>query len=116
MFKIATFAVATLAAGLAMAVLAGPAAAGSIRAIDCDVRLNAAETRICSSQKLQILDARITEKYADLMDTRGRSEEQHEALRDSQYAFLQRRDQCGNNYGCLLEVMHRRATRIDYYR
>ena len=108
-----TLALATVISGFA---LASPVAAHTFATIDCIARLNAAETRICSSQHLQVLDAWITEKYAVLMNDRRRAPDQHEALRDSQYEFLSRRDRCGGSYRCLHEVMSLRAIRIDYYR
>ncbi len=105
------------AAGLALALLTAPAAsAARFATIDCDARLNAAEKIICASQPLQILDAKITEVYAELMNERGRSRGAKADLHQSQLNFLARRNRCGANYDCLDDVMGMRATRINYYR
>ena len=111
----------TTAVLLAAALLAGAAATASsahaegIQTIDCSVDRNRAERTICSSQRLQILDAKITEVYADLMTSRRLSGVAKEHLRQSQYAFLARRDACGSSFSCLDDVMTMRATRIRYF-
>lgn len=111
------------ASKIAIAILAtvtavAPAAfanSNGIETIDCSANLNRAETTICGSQHLQILDAKITEVYADKMLGRRLSSTGKELLRDSQYNFLARRNLCGADYGCLEEVMSQRASRIRNY-
>lgn len=105
-------ATATLIALAAIGATSGPAAADTIETIDCRVDRNRAERTICASQHLQILDAKITEVYADAMKSRRVSSHMKEDLRRSQYAFLSRRDACGADYICLNEVMTLRLGRI----
>jgi len=107
----------TLAAGLGALMLAAAATpAAAIDTIDCDHDRNTAERAICASEHLQILDARVTQAYADIMhDARVRDGVKY-AVYKSQVDFLARRDQCGRDTECLSEVMERRATRIDFYR
>lgn len=108
----------TVATGLALAAFATAsqsARAETIQTIDCAVDKNRAERTICASQHLQILDAKITEVYADMMNSRRVSPRVKDVLRDSQYSFLSRRDACGANYGCLEEVMSMRLGRIRNY-
>ncbi len=106
----------TLAALALATVLAAPANANGIQTIDCAMDLNtAAERAICKSQRLQILDAKITEVYADYM-TSGRVHSDVKArLRESQYRFLERRNACGPDRECLEELMDRRLSRIHAY-
>lgn len=106
----------TLAALVLAAATASTAAATGIQTIDCQVDYaTAAERTICSSQRLQILDAKITEIYADIMLDRRISHMVKSNLRDSQYAFLARRDACGADRDCLAGVMNQRLTRIHAY-
>jgi uncharacterized protein YecT (DUF1311 family) len=109
----------TLSLAIAVAVSAlttvAKASSSGIDTIDCNARLNRAETTICSSQRLQILDAKITEIYADMMLGRRLSSSGKEMLRDSQYNFLARRNSCGADYACLEEIMSQRAGRIRNY-
>lgn len=108
----------TAAAGLALVAAAGlgnAARADTIETIDCSVDKNRAERTICASQHLQILDAKITEVYADVMNSRRVSVGIKDDLRRSQYAFLARRDACGASYGCLEDVMSMRLGRIRNY-
>lgn len=111
MIRLASFVVA---AGIAAAAGA-PVEAASIQPIDCKVDLGVAERTICRSQMLQVLDAQITEVYADLMTSRRVSAAAKERVRVSQYEFLYRRDACGANRECLQEVMSRRLSRIYNY-
>lgn len=110
-----------LAAAFASAALAGfafaatVALAENIQTIDCGVDHNRAERAICSSQRLQILDAKITEAYADMMHSRRLTPIAKAHLRESQHAFLVRRDACGASYGCLEDVMSTRVSRIRLY-
>lgn len=104
--------IAATAAGLAAA--ASPAAA--IETIDCSKDRNTAERTICSSRHLQVLDARVTEAYADIMlDSNVKSSTKH-LVYVSQLEFLRNRDACGRDTECLADVMQRRASRIDFYR
>ena len=107
----------TAVAALALAAAAaGTASATGIQTIDCQVDVaTAAERTICSSQSLQILDAKVTEVYADMMTSRRLSRETKANIRDSQYAFLARRNACGADRDCLAEVMNRRLSRIHVY-
>lgn len=115
MSKLRTAAV-IIAMALAAAVATGGAAsAETIQTIDCSVDRNRAERAICASQHLQILDAKITEVYADLMHSRRVASTVKHDLRRSQYAFLARRDACGADYICLNEVMTLRLGRIRHY-
>lgn len=112
----ATFAVvvATGLAALALGSAVTPAVA--IETIDCSRDRGSAEKTICSSQKLQTLDAQVTEAYADIM-LDGRIKGQvKSAVHESQLSFLARRDACGRDVECLTEVMERRASRINFYR
>ena len=84
--------------------------------INCARDQNPAERTICASQRLQVLDARITEQYADIMLDAYIKGDVKRAVHESQISFLQRRDQCGRNSECLSEVMERRASRINFYR
>ena len=108
LFRIAAAAVLSLAAA------ATPATA--IKTINCDRDHNASERTICSSQKLQILDAQVTESYADIMLDGHVKASVKSAVYESQRSFLQRRDACGHDVECLTEVMERRASRIAFYR
>jgi len=108
-------AAATLMALTTLAAMSGPATADSIETIDCRVDRNRAERTICASQHLQILDAKITEVYADVMKSRRVSSHVKDDMRRSQYAFLSRRDACGSDYICLNEVMTLRLGRIRNY-
>ncbi len=103
----------SLAAGALLAV-AQPARA--IETIDCVRDRNPAERTICDSQRLQILDAKIVEVYAELMTSRWMSAAHKADLKQSQRNFLVRRDACGANYDCLEDVMGMRSTRIHHYR
>ena len=107
-------AVATTFAALTLAATAGPAAA--IETINCERDHNPAERTICSSQKLQVLDANVTEAYADIMLDGHVKGYVKQAVAESQLTFLKRRDTCGRNVECLAEVMSMRVTRISYYR
>jgi uncharacterized protein len=104
-------------AALALAtLLIAPAKAANIQTTDCAVDLGtAAERAICKSQRLQILDAKITEVYAGLMTSRRVPSDAKARVRDSQYQFLERRNACGADRDCLEEVMGRRLTRIHTY-
>jgi uncharacterized protein YecT (DUF1311 family) len=102
-----------LAAWLGLA-LATPASA--IDTIDCARDWNAAERTICKSQALQVLDAKMTEAYADLMLDQSVSGRTKMRLQQSQRDFLDRRDRCGADRQCLEEVMQQRVTRIHYFR
>ena len=101
-------------AALAFATAVSPAAA--IDTIDCRHDRNAAERTICSSHRLQILDAKVTEAYATIMKDLSIPGPVRTAVRDSQFTFLARRDACGRDADCLTEVMQLRAIRINYYR
>ena len=92
------------------------ASAASIQPIDCNVDLGtSAERTICNSQSLQILDAQITEVYADVMNSRHVASAAKSRVRESQYRFLERRNACGGDRACLDEVMQRRLSRIHAY-
>jgi uncharacterized protein len=84
--------------------------------IDCQRDTSAAERTICASQPLQTLDAQVTEKYTDIMLDSHIKSEVKRAMHESQVSFLQRRNRCGGDAGCLTEVMERRAARINHYR
>lgn len=101
-----------LAAITILAATGGSAGAGDIQTIDCAVDRNRTERAICASQRLQILDAKITEVYADAMSDRRLSASVKEALRRSQYAFLARRDACGSDAACINGVMTLRFAHI----
>ena len=84
--------------------------------INCERDRNPAERAICSNQRLQVLDARVTEAYTDIMlDGHIRSSVK-DAVRESQQNFLKHRDACGRDPACLAEVMSLRASRINFYR
>jgi uncharacterized protein len=100
----------------AIALLAAAQPAAAIETIDCTRDHNPAERTICGSQRLQILDAKIVEVYAELMSSRQLSAARKADLKQSQRNFLVRRDACGANYDCLEDVMGMRSTRIHYYR
>ena len=105
-----------LAAFALSAAVASTASASGIQTINCEAdRANAAERTICASQSLQILDAKVTEVYADMMSSRRISRVVKANIRESQYSFLARRNACGHDRGCLAEVMSVRLTRIHYY-
>lgn len=89
-----------------------PAGAGSIETIDCHADRNPAERRICASQHLQVLDALITERYADLMLDRRNPASVRAAARHDQRAFLIQRDRCGPDSRCLEDVMHLRLAEL----
>ena len=115
MFKSTTTSVIVMAATLRALTTAVTASGTGIETIDCSANLNRAETTICGSQRLQILDAKITEIYAEMMLGRRLSSAGKENLRDSQYNFLARRNSCGADYVCLEETMSLRASRIRNY-
>jgi uncharacterized protein len=102
-----------LAAGLSTLALAAPAAA--YETIDCDRDHRPAERVICGSQKLQILDAKITEAYADLMQGSELRARTKRGLISSQRAFLELRDSCGWDRACVEEVMSLRLSRIQFH-
>ena len=101
-------------AALMAAAAATPAAA--IETINCQVDHNLAERTICASRSLQTLDARVTEAYADIMLDSHITGHVKRAVHASQLEFLSRRDSCGSDAECLIELMERRATRINFYR
>jgi len=105
---------------LAMAALfLGAGAVAPVAAYDtinCQHDTGPTERAICASQRLQVLDAQVTEQYTDIMLDSHIKGEVKRALHDSQVAFLKRRDQCGADGACLTEVMERRASRINFYR
>lgn len=104
---------------VALAMLASLGAispASAIDTIDCARDWNATERTICRSQKLQVLDAKMTEAYADLMLDQSVSGQTKQRLQQSQREFLDRRDRCGADRDCLEEVMQQRVTRIYYFR
>ena len=101
-------------AALALTAVATPAVA--IDTIDCQRDQNPAERTICSSQRLQVLDAKVTEAYADIMLDGGIKARVKDAVYISQLEFLHRRDACGRDPRCLAEVMEHRASRINFYR
>jgi uncharacterized protein len=112
MTRLTILAAATVLAALA----ASRASAAVIQPIDCNIDLaTSAERTICKSQHLQILDAQITEVYADLMGNRHIASAAKTRVRESQYQFLQRRNACGGDRDCLEEVMQRRLSRIHNY-
>lgn len=108
------FTLATRFAAFAVAAAVTPAAA--IDTINCARDRNPAERTICASHHLQILDAKVTEAYADIIRDTRISGPIRTALRDSQFAFLARRDACGRDTDCLAEAMQLRAIRINDYR
>ena len=101
-------------ATLGLALAFTPAAA--IDTINCARDRKPAERTICASHRLQFLDAKITEAYSDVIRDTSISGPVRTALRDSQFAFLARRDACGRDADCLAEVMQLRAIRINDYR
>ena len=101
---------------LTTALLACMPRASAIDTIDCSRDWNAAERTICRSQRLQVLDAKMTEVYADLMLDQSVSARRKSELQQSQHEFLKFRDKCGDDRVCLEEVMQRRMTRIMYHR
>jgi uncharacterized protein len=106
-----TFAIASLAL---VAGSASPAAA--FDTINCQRDHSVAERAICDSQRLQVLDAQVTDKYTDIMLDSHIKSDVKQRVHESQISFLRRRDQCGRDTECLADVMERRATRINYYR
>ena len=106
--------IAALVAGLAIATAATPAAAYDT--INCERDQSPAERAICASQRLQVLDAQVTEQYTDIMLDSYIKGSVKQAVHESQVSFLKRREQCGANVECLAEVMERRAMRINFYR
>ncbi len=108
-----TFMLAATAAA-ALAAAASPAAA--IDTIDCHADRNIAERTICSSNRLQVLDARVTEAYSDIMLDSGVKSSIKHAIYVSQLEFLRSRDACGRDARCLADVMERRVDRITFYR
>jgi uncharacterized protein len=107
-------AIAILAA--AVSVFAVPRPAAAYDTIDCDRDGKPAERVICSSQSLQILDAKITEVYAEMMQDRTFNARIKRDLLVSQRTFLARRDACGWDQDCVEEVMSLRSSRIQFYR
>ena len=90
--------------------------AAAIETINCTRDHSPAERTICASQKLQILDAQVTESYADIMLDGHIKGHVKRAVAESQVSFLKRRDACGRDAECLTEVMELRANRINFYR
>ena len=105
---------AALLTGLAIGTAATPAAAYDT--INCARDHSPAERAICASERLQVLDAKVTEQYTDIMFDSYIKGPVKQAVHESQISFLQRRDRCGADVECLSEVMERRAMRINYYR
>jgi uncharacterized protein len=106
-----TFAIASLAL-----VAGGTSPAAAFDTINCQRDHSATERTICDNQRLQVLDAQVTEKYADIMLDSHIKGDVKRAVHESQLSFLRRRELCGRDVECLAEVMERRATRINYYR
>ena len=107
---------AVAAAVLASATLTVVPKASAIDTIDCARDWSISERTICRSQRLQVLDAKMTEVYADLMLDQSVSARAKHRLQESQRNFLVRRDRCGSDVRCLEEVISQRMTRIMYHR
>jgi uncharacterized protein len=107
---------AATAVALALAIGSTAAPALAYDTIDCQRDTGPAERAICSSQRLQTLDAQVTEKYTDIMLDSHIKSSVKQAVHESQVNFLHRRNHCGADADCLAEVMERRAVRINYYR
>lgn len=105
-----------LPASLALLALAAASPVVAYDTIDCGRDKSPAERTICSSQALQVLDAKVTESYADIMLDGSIKGQVKRAVHASQIEFLARRDTCGRNVECLAEVMERRSSRINFYR
>ena len=88
-----------LVLGAAMAALVSPAPANA-QEFDCRQASNASERAICGSDRLSGLDERMNRLYVDLKQSM-KSERQREDLRDYQLRFLDARDDCGRNTGCI---------------
>jgi uncharacterized protein len=106
----------TLAMAAVMLGVGAVAPAAAYDTINCQRDTGPTERAICASQRLQVLDAQVTEYYTDIMLDSHIKGEVKRALHDSQVAFLKRREQCGTDGACLAEVMERRASRINFYR
>lgn len=86
--------------------------AHAIETIDCNRDTRVAERTICSSQRLQILDATVTQAYADVMYDAVISERIKNRVRWSQRAFLGERDRCGDDRRCLETSMQDQLARL----
>ncbi len=102
------------ASALALATSAATAPASAYDTIDCQRDTSAAERAICASQRLQTLDAQITEKYTDIMLDSHIKGDVKRAVHESQVDFLKRREQCGRDTECLAAEMERRTARITH--
>lgn len=102
--------VAGLIAMVAIGAVARPALA--IETIDCDKDTRIAERTICSSQRLQILDAIVVQAYADVMLDAVVSERIKNRVKWSQRAFLRDRDRCGDDRRCLEASMQGQLERL----
>jgi uncharacterized protein len=107
---------ALAAFALAAASLTATTPAAAIQTIDCQRDHSPAERTICASQRLQVLDAKITEAYADIILDGHVKGSVKQAVVESQINFLKRRDACGRDVDCLTEEMERRSMRIHHYR
>ena len=106
----------TIAIGIiALAVVAALTPASAYDSINCARDNGVAERTICADQRLQVLDAKVTEVYTDIMLDSHIKGHIKQAVHESQINFLKRRDQCGRDVACLAEVMSLRASRIRNY-
>lgn len=99
-----------LIAMAAIGAVARPALA--IETIDCDKDRRLAERTICSSQRLQILDAVVVQAYADVMLDAVVSDRIKNRVKWSQRAFLRDRDRCGDDRRCLEASMQDQLERL----
>lgn len=86
--------------------------ASAIETIDCGRDTRLAERTICTSQKLQILDAIVTQAYADVMLDVVVPERIKNRVKWSQRAFLSERDRCGDDRRCLETTMQGQLQRL----
>lgn len=84
----------------------------AIETIDCAKDTRLAERTICGSQRLQILDATVTQAYADVMYDAVVPERIKNRVKWSQRAFLSERDRCGDDRRCLETSMQDQLARL----
>ena len=76
------------------------ASPASAQSFNCSNASNAAERAVCGSDRLSALDDRLSNLY-DALRGAMTSEKQMQRLRAYQRQFLDTRDSCGRNTGCI---------------
>ena len=85
---------------LALAIMAGSARPAASQEFDCRNAEFASERTICGSDRLSVLDERMSGLYRDLKAAYG-NRYQRQGLKAYQQQFLDARDACAGDTGCI---------------